>query len=340
MELELNLVTRFHLQLVTVEWLRKLMLFLEQDPRLEGSAVVTSDYNEDRFMGPESVVKYRFRIEFPDRPASSPLWSGYTAEVEYNPRRDDFKMRTVWWSVTWKGEPDMAAIPPLEGLPEPDVVRQLEESVARSWAMVPVAFEGPSVVVALADPEQLERASDLAWQLQRPARLRRVTPEELTHIVDAVHGPLELVDFLGLTAGEPLPGEPCERNLERADFVAGLGDRCLRLDWPEGTVSVEKLGERVSAFYQLRSWPGCRVRTVSPSEWAKLCELAEPDEAWLRVHEGEGERWSVRTTSAARLREAARWTEGSLRDEPFTRLCLGLMLAGFEVGVEKEAHWM
>jgi len=340
MELDLDLVTSFHLHLVTVEWLRKLMLFLEQDPRLEGRAVVTSDYNEDRFMGPESVVKYRFRIEFPERSASSPLWSGYTAEVEYNPRRDDFKMRNVWWSVTWKGDPKPDEIAPLEGLPEPAVVRQLEESVARSWQMVPVAFEGSSVVVALADPDQLERASDIAWQMQRPVRLRRVTSEELRDILDAVHGPLEAVEFLGLTAGPALPGEPCERHLGNANFLAGLGERCLRLEWPDGVVSVEKVGDRVSAFYQLSAWQGCRVRTVSPGEWAKLCELAEAEEVWLTVHESDGERWAVRSTSPAGLRETARWSEGSLRDEPFTRLCLGLMLAGFEVGVEKEVHWL
>ncbi len=340
MELELDLVNSFHLGLVTVDWLGKLRDFLDRDDRLEGRAIVTSDFNEDRFMGPESVVKYRFRVRFPERSDESALWTGYNAEVEYHPRRDDFKMRNVWWSATWKDEPNLAELPPLEGLPEPDVVRSLEEGAARSWGMVPVSYQGKAAVVAVADPEQLERAADIAWRLQRPVRLRRVSEDELNHILDAVHGPLEPVDFLGLIAGQHLEGAPCERDLwEGGHFLAGLGDRCLRLDWPAGAVSVEKVGERISAFFQLRDWPGCRVRPVAADEWAKLCELAEPDEVWdLTV--GEERNWRLRTTSAARIRKAERWGEGTLRDEPFTRLCLGLMLAGFEVGVEKEIHWL
>lgn len=344
MHLELDLVTSFHRELVTVAWLQKLTEFLSVYDRLKGRGLVRSDYNQERFMGPQSVVKYRFKVEFADpAPDDSPLWSGQTAEVEYRPREGTFKLRNLWWSVHWMDEIDLerAGIPPLDMLPELVVLRCLEPALARSWSMVPVGHEEGHVVVAFADPAQIERAADVGWQFQRPVRLRHVSPDELSALLDAVYGELEAVDFLGLEPGEPLEGEPCERHLFRERLpMPGLGERYLRVDGPSVVVSVEQARGRIAAFFQRQDWPACRVREVSPGEWEHLCRLADEDLVWVTMPTGQGERWKLESSSATTHRRVRRWSEGLLRDEPFVRCCLGLLLAGFEVGVERETHWM
>jgi len=69
-ELTSELQTRFHQNLASKEWLRALSRHTQQTiaarpefQSTEGSGVVGSQYNEDRYMGPHSAVKFHFIVQ-------------------------------------------------------------------------------------------------------------------------------------------------------------------------------------------------------------------------------------------------------------------------------------
>lgn len=98
------LVTRFHRQLVTPEWVAKLREFLSTT-RLRGQGRLQTEFGDERYMGPESVVKYRFHVVVNDEMADlSPIQTGESAFVEWQPKRGGFKMLGVWWWLEWRDD--------------------------------------------------------------------------------------------------------------------------------------------------------------------------------------------------------------------------------------------
>jgi hypothetical protein len=93
--------TRFHCDLVSEVWLQSLAVHLgtaiaahDEYETAEGDGVVYSEYNEERYMGPLSVVKYFFRVEINvGRSSSTEDQARYEADVEYCPDTSTFKTR-------------------------------------------------------------------------------------------------------------------------------------------------------------------------------------------------------------------------------------------------------
>jgi len=88
--------TPFHKNLATMAWIAKVEAFVEGRIRstgafktATGTGAICSRYNEDRFMGPLSVVKYHFVVEVrvsrgePDAPSDL-----YEATLHYDPATD------------------------------------------------------------------------------------------------------------------------------------------------------------------------------------------------------------------------------------------------------------
>lgn len=69
-KLETRLHTHFHLALATNEWLQSLCAYVEEAlhnqskyQTCKGEGVASTIYNEPRYMGPSSVVKFYFDVQ-------------------------------------------------------------------------------------------------------------------------------------------------------------------------------------------------------------------------------------------------------------------------------------
>ena len=104
-KLQTTLVTSFHKGLAGPEWVAALESFVTERIRstggfksTEGTGTVSSRYNEERYMGPLSVVKFRFDVDVRvarSDPAAEP--DRYQTSVEYDPEAARF-------SVPFRGE--------------------------------------------------------------------------------------------------------------------------------------------------------------------------------------------------------------------------------------------
>lgn len=82
----------------------------------------------------------------------------------------------------------------LERLPEPDPPRDLArgdfDRIAGSWgrqfSIIPIGSEDNSVIVATADPLQVEAVDQLRLCYQRPIKLVVTSPEEITRAINAI----------------------------------------------------------------------------------------------------------------------------------------------------------
>ena len=93
--------TRFHCDLVSEGWIRGLAEHVraaiaahDEYETTEGDGVVYSEYNEERYMGPLSVVKYWFRVDVNvGRSSSTEDQARYDTDVEYCPETSTFRTR-------------------------------------------------------------------------------------------------------------------------------------------------------------------------------------------------------------------------------------------------------
>jgi hypothetical protein len=105
--LQPKLVTSFHWSLADARWVTDLEAFVTERVRasaafrtLDGSGTLRADYNEDRFMGPQSVVKYHFQIEAQiSRGDANAPHDAYQASIEYDPEAGRFSCRNEWIST-------------------------------------------------------------------------------------------------------------------------------------------------------------------------------------------------------------------------------------------------
>ena len=98
LRLTCKLATRYHLNLATEDWLRKLNAHLATSiashPEFhtaDGTGTVSSTYNEERFMGPLSLVKNDFVVSIRVSRRFSFRKDRYTATVRYTPERGTFE---------------------------------------------------------------------------------------------------------------------------------------------------------------------------------------------------------------------------------------------------------
>lgn len=123
-ELELSdFTTHFHQTFWTRERQDQLIQFLREQPFFYGEALVSrlwSRYNEERFMGPESVVKHRYCLLVSLDPSTLPLGRVVYLEVEFKPSRDRFHLRTLRQGFVWR-EPALKSVLLEFGLIDPYV---------------------------------------------------------------------------------------------------------------------------------------------------------------------------------------------------------------------------
>jgi hypothetical protein len=93
-----KLSTEFHRDLASHAWLRNLAAHVERAliahddyETSDGEGVVSSEYNEKRFMGPLSIVKYYFVVTVHLRRSDSTGRDTYEAHVEYCPETNTFQ---------------------------------------------------------------------------------------------------------------------------------------------------------------------------------------------------------------------------------------------------------
>ena len=102
LKIEPQLQTEFHQRLATDEWQAKLTACIvdalashHEYRTSNGSGVVRSRYNEERYMGPLSVVKYDFIVEAQIRRHRALTWrrDQYNAEVRWSPSIEKFEIK-------------------------------------------------------------------------------------------------------------------------------------------------------------------------------------------------------------------------------------------------------
>jgi type IV pilus assembly protein PilB len=77
--------------------------------------------------------------------------------------------------------------------PDPAVLDQLPEPFCRSRGVLPVGFEDNAVVVALADPRDIQTIDDLAMMASLPVRFVVATPKQLHHAIETGYQQMDLV---------------------------------------------------------------------------------------------------------------------------------------------------
>jgi len=102
MRLQTELKTQLHRELATPEWLDALLTHTKSAiaahglfHTTDGTAIVRSHYNEERYMGRRSLVKYRFMVEASVRRGLFAFRKdSYRAEIEYRPETHTFETRS------------------------------------------------------------------------------------------------------------------------------------------------------------------------------------------------------------------------------------------------------
>jgi len=200
-ELQAQLVTAFHHELVTRDWLAALSAFLDELPSLHGrsgTGVVRPFFNEERYMGPQSACKYMFELEF-TCVLGPMLEEHFRGHVNYRPVQLKFRLKELRNTWLWASEAaefsreELAAIARAGGAlvdtdlrdfaPEPDWA---PKAVCHQSQLLMGTSAGKKCVV-LAHPLNLTRVWGSHDQpvlplLGDPARVRAA--------IDATYGPL------------------------------------------------------------------------------------------------------------------------------------------------------
>lgn len=191
MEWNLDLATNFHRDLVSPEWLEDLNRHLEDHPSLRAKQLrptLRSPYSEERFMGPESVAKYRFEVQL-EWTQESPLRIEYSFFLEFRPVENSFKELEVATRFSWKYEACHNGQDLTEaGVAEESDVESLEiidqpllQDIGTRFSLVPVGICENVVKLAFNDPSRLplltETYPGYLYQLEwvaRPAAMARL----------------------------------------------------------------------------------------------------------------------------------------------------------------------
>ncbi|MCA9778012.1 MAG: hypothetical protein KC800_14885 [Candidatus Eremiobacteraeota bacterium] len=100
-----QLTTSFHKEFVTSNFVEKLALSIADHPALAGygaSGYLIPSYNGEEYMGPQSVVKYRFNAAVvANRPKSPVKWQ-ITYNLDYRPKYDNFRLRHFLLCFEWR----------------------------------------------------------------------------------------------------------------------------------------------------------------------------------------------------------------------------------------------
>lgn len=99
LKLTTKLVTCYHRELATDEWLAKLRASLTNAMEAHseyrsknGDGLVFSSFNEEHFMGPRSLIKNDFIAEISISRLRSTAKDYYKASVRYSPEADEFRI--------------------------------------------------------------------------------------------------------------------------------------------------------------------------------------------------------------------------------------------------------
>ena len=182
LKIEFDLHTSFHLGLAGDGWRKLLKEWFELEIKLhQGVVQVSSDYNEERFMGEQSIVKYRFQGKFSSE--SQPLGDSAEFEFEYKPKLRTFKLRSLAWGLKFSR---LAVNLPkgttgLHSLPCSTLAMRLVLSRAESMDSKLIIFDAQdSFVVVGSDLKGLMKVN--SFRLERRIVPSLVNPEEFDRL--------------------------------------------------------------------------------------------------------------------------------------------------------------
>lgn len=177
--LETRLTTSFHKGLVTDAWLDTLHGFLKEQPVLEGvraNGLLIPAYNEDRYMGPQSIVKYRFGLGLDISEPDSPLRCIVSFSIEYRPKTNRFKLFNYSTRYEWR-EAILKNLLLGRGLASEKLLKRAREDV-RELLPLKKILGRDSLARLLVESGALAR-EDLVDLLIENSGIRRVSDDEL-----------------------------------------------------------------------------------------------------------------------------------------------------------------
>jgi len=357
-EFEVGLNHDFHLSLVTSDWLSQLGEYLFSLPPLNGKPFhcrLTSRFNEDRFMGPESVTKYRFETVLDwQLPESCPVDVSYDVELEYRPNDSSFKRLSFRNQYSWRTD-------------EPGGLTDLESTLVSHGVVVPMELPLEEIDEELVDSCYGSRTDSLILGVRQDRDQIFAVFEDLRDLDVAKSFTTSLpITPVRLTSGytiDDIVSRYFGRKVELEEAVVHLEE--LQRIWegsPEDATGPPALNEPyfqiclLQAFYGFirativahKAWiethffgtgnPRFRHQELSPGDWFKILEMAEDQEVWnppLQRSGLDGFSWSINAWDG---REIYHWL--APYDET-VRFCLAcLKFAGVDLELRHYKSWV
>jgi hypothetical protein len=103
----------------------------------------------------------------------------------------DYKFLKIRGALAEAGDAasEAATVPPEQLLAiAPDVIARVPEHVARSHTVIPVAFDGETITMAAADPDNIALADRLRFLLGKNVRLLAAPATDILHAIDRYYG--------------------------------------------------------------------------------------------------------------------------------------------------------
>lgn len=360
-----ELVTSFHIGLVTPRWLDTLADSLSERPELAGKAfvgTVVGLYDEERFMGPESVVKYKFGVNLSwALDPTSPIRVAYKYGVEYRPKTGEFKLGYRKAAYEWKegadrsdlGERLLALGILRETTLSPDEIPpSMRELVmagqvnAFDHTIIPIAHVADLLTVAISEPSLItELQSICSWPRDTIVEPVLVRDRDL------------LRDLAGKLYGEKIEVEEVQvRSIKIGPNLAIVTQdhwRAARDQPPESLpvyrVAYRRWGCRLTLSFAPRlilvdllnsGATSYAIGRPTPEAWRELELLAGDHRVWnpeVRRQGLDGQEWHLEYDDSKEVRRLEQWyPPGS----PFLEFCLAaLTLAGLELELDRHKHW-
>jgi hypothetical protein len=363
--LEPQLVTAFHLGLVDRPWLEKLVSYLASQPELAGKGLrgpVRSNHNEDKYMGPNSVVKCRFELPLEwQLGEDSPVIVTYTFGVEYKPTSDDFKTISKAMEYRWRDGSNLENLD--ERLLSLGVLREEDldplqvdfdvttvgrgKTAAYEHSILPIERIGDRIRVAVPKASVLPALPTVCYwprnTILEPVLVRdEVALSEVAHRLFGKRVQVEEAtlkeyslppDFNEITEAE------WKQLLEASEMNPYFDARYL-VAW-RGILAIRFLEDAIfvsaSLFQDHQVWlSGKPVDGI----WQRLQHKAEDNRVWTPAVKRvglDGCTWTLTRHAGGEETQVYQWFPPV---SPFLEFCFDLLrLAGFEIQIEYWSHW-
>lgn len=107
--------------------------------------------------------------------------------------------------------------PAAETTPEASLLRLVPEALARRFAALPVAMHGDAIVLACADPFNLDAEQGLAFVTGRRVELVPMAPDTVEELLDVAYSPERAVDAVADSIGVDASGIQIEEDLQPSE---------------------------------------------------------------------------------------------------------------------------